>query len=268
VIVVGVPQVLGGHEAVRRLDALLRHPDAEPYTGTGAIDHRGDVALESVTFGYGDDPLLHDVDLRVGRGERVALFGPNGAGKSTIVNLLLGLYRPDEGRVLADGIPYDELDVVSLRRGMGVVLQDPIIFQGSVADNIAYGHPDAGSDEIRRAAEWAMADDFIKALPHGYDSDVGDDGNLLSGGQRQRIAIARALLDRPSLLILDEPTTHLDDAAIGGLLDRLCNFPGMPAVLMVSHDPEVALVAETVYHLRDGRLVRIDHHSDTALATA
>jgi len=213
-IVSGLPLVIGGYEAINRLDSLLEATDAEPYRGgTRVLEHRMSLTLERVTFAYGDEPLLQDIDLHIEPGERVAILGPNGAGKTTIVNLLLGLYRPDAGRVLADGVPYDELDIRALRRRMGVVLQDPIVFPGSIADNIAYGRPGATLDEIRRAGELATADAFVQRLPGGYDTEAGDDGNLLSGGQRQRIAIARALMTKPSLLILDEPTTHLDDAS-------------------------------------------------------
>src|SRR4051812_3042201 len=267
-VVDGFPLVLGGYEAISRLDDLLEAEETEPYRGTRAIEHRGTLALDSVTFSYADEPLLEKVDLRIEAGERVAIFGPNGAGKTTVANLLLGLYRPDSGRVLADGIPYDELDVGALRRRMGVVLQDPVIFPGSIADNIAYGHPGATADDVRRAAEWATADAFVEHMPRGYETPVGDDGNLLSGGQRQRIAVARALVARPSLLVLDEPTTHLDDASIRALMERLCNFPGAPAVLMISHDPEVARVVDTVYHVRSGHVVRIEHRPPAAVATA
>jgi ATP-binding cassette subfamily B protein len=267
-VVSGVPHVLAGQEAVRRLDDLLDADDAEPYDGTTQIDHTGAIELERVSFGYGTEPVLQDLDLRIGPGERVAIFGPNGSGKTTLANLVLGLYRPDGGRLLADGIPYDDLDATHLRRSMGVVLQEPIIFRGSVAENIAYGYPSATAEQICRAAEWAMADAFIEALPHGYDTDVGDEGGLLSGGQRQRIAIARALLARPSLLVLDEPTSHLDEASVAALLARIGDLPGAPAVLLISHDVEVAPAVDTIYHLRRGRLVRAGRTARAALAPA
>jgi ATP-binding cassette subfamily B protein len=138
---------------------------------------------------------------------------------------------------------------------MGVVLQDPVILPGTIAENIAYGRPDATEEEIRQAAEWATAADFVSGLADGYETHVGDEGTLLSGGQRQRIAIARALLSRPVLLILDEPTTHLDDASIRRLMANLKELPGSPTLLLISHDPEVARLAERVHHLRDGALV-------------
>ena len=263
----GVPQVLSGYESVSRLDDLLEAEDEEPYRGSRVVDRPGTIELRGVTFGYGDTPLLRDVDLTIAPGERVAIFGPNGAGKSTLLNLLLGLYRPDKGRLLAGGIPYDELDVSALRRRMGVVLQDPVVFPGSIAENIAYGHPGASPAEVRRAAEWATAASFIEDLPDGYETDAGDEGALISGGQRQRIAIARALVAAPSLLVLDEPTTHLDDASIAALMENLCNFPGAPAVLMISHDPEVARNVDTVHHLRDGQIVRTELTDRPRLAT-
>jgi ATP-binding cassette subfamily B protein/subfamily B ATP-binding cassette protein MsbA len=208
------------------------------------------------------------VSLRIEPGEHAALFGPNGAGKSTVVSLILGLYRPQDGHLAADGVPYGEVDVRGLRRQIGVVLQDPVIFPGTIAGNIAYGRPDATEAEIRAAAELATAAAFIDTLPDGYETQVGDEGGLLSGGQRQRIAIARALIARPALLILDEPTTYLDDRSITRLFHNLLHLEGAPSVLVISHDLEVVRKMDTVHHLRDGALVRTERHREPAAALA
>jgi ABC-type multidrug transport system fused ATPase/permease subunit len=250
-----LPVVLTGYESIARLEDVLAADYPEPYSGTRRLPFHGGVELDDVTFSYGREPLLRDVSLAVGPGEHVALVGPNGAGKSTLVSLVLGLYRPQHGSLLADGVPYDDLDMPALRRRAGVVLQDPVILPGTIAENIAYGRPAATDGEIKQAARWATADDFVSALPEGYTTRVGDEGVLLSGGQRQRIAIARSLLARPVLLILDEPTTHLDDRSIARLMANLRELPGSPTLLLISHDLEVARLAERVYLVRDGMLV-------------
>jgi ATP-binding cassette subfamily B protein len=252
-----IPLVLAGQESVRRLDLVLGAADEPPYAGTRQVPFDGSIDFEAVTFGYGERPVLHDVTLTVEPSRQLTIVGPNGAGKTTLVRLLLGLYRPQSGRVLAAGVPYDELDVAALRRDLGVVLQDPLIFNGTIAENIRAGRPGLSDADVRDAAARATADAFVERLPLGYETHVGDEGALLSGGQRQRVAIARALVTRPRLVILDEPTTHLDDAAIAALLANLRSLPGAPAVVAISHDPEVARHADAVVHLRDGRLVEV-----------
>jgi len=254
-IVVGtVPQVIAGRESIARVETILSAPRREPYRGARRIDFGGAVRLDRVSFGYGSGLVLDDVSVELEAGERVAILGPNGAGKSTLVSLLLGLYRPERGRVLADGVPFDELDLPALRRQIGVVLQDSVVFPGTVAQNIAYGRPGATDEEVRRAASLATVDLFVDELPAGYDTEVGEEGVLLSGGQRQRIALARALLATPALVILDEPTTHLDDAAINRLTANLRSLPGAPTLLVISHDLAVARSLDRVLHLRDGRV--------------
>jgi ABC-type multidrug transport system fused ATPase/permease subunit len=253
-IVSNIPSVVLGYESMVRLDRLLQVTGSEPYVGTRLLDFDGSVSFDGVSFAYDERPVLQDVHLSIAAGERIAVVGPNGAGKSTLVSLLLGLYRPTAGQILADGVPFDELNIRRFRRSVGVVLQDPVIFPGTVSENIAYGRPKATDAEIRGAAASATAAEFIEALPLGYATPVGDEGVGLSGGQRQRVAIARALLARPALLVLDEPTTHLDDAAINVLLQNLRGLPNSPTVIAVSHDPETEAWAERVIHLRDGRI--------------
>jgi ATP-binding cassette subfamily B protein len=198
--------------------------------------------------------VLDGVDLHLEPGERVGLLGPNGAGKSTILSLLLGLYRPWSGRLTADGMPYDELDLDVLRRRLGVVLQDPIIFRGSVFDNVRYGHEAASEEDVLAALDLAGATPFVSALQHGIATQVGDEGELLSGGQRQRLAIARALVRRPALMIFDEPSVHLDESGTQELLQTLGGLAGRPAILVVTHDPVVAGFADRSYLLRSGKV--------------
>jgi ABC-type multidrug transport system fused ATPase/permease subunit len=254
-VLTGFTILLSGYESLERLRALLREEAREPYEGGMELDFGGTIALDHVSFAYGAEPVLRDVSLVVEPGEWVALVGPNGAGKSTIVNLMFGLYRPGEGAVLADGIPLDGVDVHSLRRRIGVVLQDPPLFPGTVRDNIAFGDPGATDEAVERAAAAATAAGFIDELPLGYETPVGDEGELLSGGQRQRIAIARALLREPRLVILDEPSTSLDRHATDALLQNLRALPEAPAVLLVTHDDVVARTAERTIAIRDGRIV-------------
>ena len=257
-IISGFSLVLMGYESLQRLRELLREAAVEPYSGGREIDFQGSVALDRVSFGYGPVPVLHAVSLRLEPREWVALVGPNGAGKSTIVNLMLGLYRAGEGTVLADGLPLDEVDVRSLRRRIGVVLQDPPLFPGTVRENIAFGDPDVSDEDVRRAATAATAAGFIDELPLGYETPVGDEGELLSGGQRQRIALARAMLREPRLLILDEPSTSLDRHATEELLRNLGALPESPTLLLVTHDEVVARAAERTIRIRDGRIVETE----------
>jgi len=248
--------VLAGLQSLPRIEALLAVEEEEPYARGGrALELRGEIALAGVHFAFDAAPVLSEITLTIRASERVALIGPNGAGKSTLVSLLLGLYRPQQGGLRADGVPYDELEMRTLRRQIGVVLQDPVLLAGTIRDNIAYARPEASDADVRAAAEAATAARFIEALPDDYSTAVGDEGVGLSGGQRQRIAIARALLGAPALLILDEPTTYLDEAAVTELMARLVALPQAPTLLLVTHDPQVAVHAERVIELRDGRIV-------------
>jgi ATP-binding cassette, subfamily B, bacterial len=248
------PTVISGTESLARLERILEEEPDETYGGTRSIAFSGGVELRDVSFEYvAGEPVLREVSMEIAPGEVVALLGPNGAGKSTILNLIAGLYKPQQGTVLADGIPLTELDLAVLRRRMGVIVQDPLLFPTSVAENLAFGRPTATTAEIEDAARRAGADRFIKDLPGGYEARIGDEGILLSGGQRQRIALARAMLGAPSLLMLDEPTTHLDATGVDELISSIVNEGG-PGILMVTHDPTVAASAERVVHLRDGRL--------------
>ncbi len=173
------------------------------------------------------------------RGTRVALVGPNGAGKSTVVQLILGNLRPEAGRIYADGNSYEEIDLVRLRRAIGVVMQEPMLFSGTILENITYGCPDADADEVARAARLSTADSFIQRFPNGYQTVVGEHGFLLSGGERQRIALARAFLRRPKLLILDEHTNHLDAQSVSDLFQNLHELDDAPSIRVISHDATV-----------------------------
>jgi ATP-binding cassette, subfamily B, bacterial len=250
----GVPELVAGQEALIKLHGLLYDGEPQPYQGKRAISFTGDVRLAGVSFCYGTHPVLHDVDLQVPAGARVAIVGANGAGKTTLLNLVVGFSRPKTGAVMADGIAYEELDLPGLRRQLGVVMQQQSLFSGTVRENLCFGREGVTSAAMVAAARLALADRFIDALEQGYDTEIGEGGALLSGGERQRLAIARALLGAPKLLILDEPTNHLDADAVACLMVSLAGAPSRPTLLLVSHDPCVVAFADRVYHLESGRL--------------
>jgi ABC-type multidrug transport system fused ATPase/permease subunit len=185
-------------------------------------------------------------------------MGPSGAGKTTLVELVLAIRAPTRGRILADGVPYDEIDLARLRTVIGIVLQDPLLLSGTVRENIVHGDPGAAEGDFHAAVEAAGVDGFVDELEQGYDTPVGDGGQRLSAGQRQRIAIARALIRRPRLLVLDEPTSFLDARSVRAVLDGLAAVTPRPTTLVVTHDAAVAATADRSYWLQAGRLERRD----------
>lgn len=200
-------------------------------------------------------PALRGVDLVVGPGERVALVGPSGAGKSTVAALILALLRPEAGTVRADGVDLTDLDPEAWRRRIGWVPQRPHLFAGTVADNIRLGLPGATDDDVVSAAVAADADRFIRALPAGYATPIGERGMRLSGGQRQRLALARAFLRDPAFLVLDEPTAHLDAESERAVLTAVERLATGRTTLLIAHRPLAAATADRVVRLEDGRVV-------------
>jgi ABC-type multidrug transport system fused ATPase/permease subunit len=251
-IVGAIPNVIAGNESMITLHRFATGAESRPYRGREPLRFSGRIDIDGVDFAYRDAPVVRNAWLTIRPGATVALAGPNGAGKSTLLYLILGFYRPQQGLIRADGVPYDRLDLPTLRRQIGVVMQHPELFAGTVIENITYGEPEASLAEVREAARLALADGFIEALPQGYDTPIGEGGLLLSGGEIQRIAIARALLRRPRLLILDEPTNHLGRPVIRRLLGNLASLPERPALLLISHDREVLARADVVYRVEGG----------------
>ncbi len=224
---------------------------------------RGHVRLEGVTVGYEPgQPVLHNVTLEMLPGERIALVGPTGSGKTTLASLVPRFFDPWEGRVTFDGMDVRDVRLADLRSRISIVLQDPFLLPLSVAENIAYGLPEASLEEIVAAAVAAQADEFIRQLPEGYDTVIGERGATLSGGERQRITIARALLRDAPVLILDEPTSSLDartEALLTEAFDRLMKDR---TTLIIAHRLSTIRDAHRIAVLDDGRLVELGSHDE------
>ena len=219
---------------------------------------RGEIAFEAIDLAYpGRPPLLQGFDLRIRAGETIALTGPNGAGKSTLVHLLLRLLEPDAGRVTVDGVDVRDYRLSALREGIGLVAQQVMLFNASIAENIAYGRADATAAQIEAAARAARAHEFVSALPQGYATVVGDQGVRLSGGQKQRIALARALLKDPPILVLDEATAMFDPQGEAEFIAQCHDVLKQRTVILITHRPASLALADTIYRLQDGVLERL-----------
>jgi ATP-binding cassette subfamily B protein len=244
------------------LDAEEHVEDARDAEELGGV--RGEVRFEHVGFSYGQAnlPTLEDIDLHVAPGELVAIVGPSGAGKSTLLALLSRLYDPDSGTVRIDGHDLRRLRQQSLRRQIGMVLQEAELFNESIMDNIAYGRPEASFFEIQEAARAANAHVFIDRLPDGYATVVGEGGSRLSLGERQRLAIARAILKQPRILVLDEATSALDaetEALVQAALERLVRGR---TTFVVAHRIATVTKADRIVVLRQGRIAEIGSHRE------
>jgi ATP-binding cassette subfamily B protein len=208
--------------------------------------------FEGVSFAYAGRRVLADASLRAGPGETTAVFAANGEGKSTLLALALGLLEPDSGTIALGPNALHDLDLHALRRVTGALPQAPLFLPVSIRENIAYGRPDLDAASIARAAWRAGLEPVLERLPEGIDSPMGEGGHLLSGGERQRVAIARALVHAPTLVVLDEPSNHLDNAAVALLIERLFRAPDRPTILMATHDPRLLAVADSIYDLAAG----------------
>ena len=255
-----------GFGATHWIFELLAREPQMPTSGGRRLDgFAGAVALEHVRFRYPTRPeieALAGVSLAVEPGEIVAFVGRSGAGKSTILNLLLRFYDPVEGRLTIDGHDIRDLDPSWLRQQIGVVMQDPVLFSGSVADNIRYGRADADEPAVIAAADVACAREFIERLPQRFETPIGDRGVQLSGGQRQRLAIARAVLRHPSILILDEATSALDSESEAFVRDALGALDYRPTTLIIAHRLSTVIDVDRVVVLDRGRIVDAGRHDD------
>lgn len=222
----------------------------------------GEIVFDDVSFAYDAQraPVVEHLSLRIAAGERVALVGPSGAGKSTLANLLLRLYEPTSGRILIDGVDIRRYRRASLRRAIGVVLQEPLLFGVSVRENIAYGRPDAPPQAVEAAARAAHAHEFIAELPQGYDTELGERAATLSGGQRQRLCLARALVKEPAILLMDEPTSAVDAASARLIHDAVAQVHAGRTLIVIAHDFADMDRYDRVLVLQGGRVVEAGPH--------
>ena len=224
----------------------------------------GEVVFENLNFRFRPDmaPVLKDVNLKIEPGTFVGIVGQSGSGKSTLMKLLPRLYAPESGRILIDGYDIDKVELYSLRRQIGIVPQDPLLFSGTVSENIALTQPDTGSDEIVAAAKLADAHDFIMSLPSGYSTPVGERGASLSGGQRQRIAIARTLLSNPKLLVMDEATSALDYQTERRVCDNLVSALHDCTVFFITHRLATVRRADVIVVMHLGVVAEVGSHDE------
>jgi ATP-binding cassette, subfamily B, bacterial MsbA len=247
--------------AIDARPTIVNRPGAGPLIAKG-----GAVSFHDVSFAYGEAATLSGVTLDIPAGKKVALVGPSGAGKSTIFNLLLRFYDTERGAIAVDGQDIHSVTLESLRAAIGVVTQEAVLFDESVADNIALGKPGAALGEIKAAARNAAAHDFIEAMPQGYDTKVGEGGLKLSGGQRQRIAIARAMLRNAPILLLDEATSALDAESERQVQDALARLMKGRTTIVIAHRLSTVVDADRIYVLERGRVVQSGSHTELMAA--
>jgi ATP-binding cassette subfamily C protein len=223
------------------------------------------IRLDRVNFAYGEHSVLQEASMTFPAGSFTAIVGPSGAGKTTAVDLVIGLVRPQQGEVYVDDLPLAEIDVRSWRRMIGYVPQETLLLHDTVFINVTLGDRDLTKEDAEQALRAAGAWDFVAAMPRGIRTIVGERGGALSGGQRQRIAIARALVHKPKLLILDEATTALDPTTEAAICETLRDLRGQLTILAISHQPAILEAAERAYRLQDGVATLVVDGSDDGL---
>ncbi len=262
-------EIQAGMAAADRIFSVLDTPSevTSGVQGKTLDKVRGSVELDQVAFEYvAGEPVLRDISLKVDPGEMVALVGSSGGGKSTLIDMIPGFYHPDSGRVLVDGEDIRDLDLGSLRRNMGIVTQEVILFHDTIFNNIAYGLDEVPLEDVRAAARAANADEFIMNLPAGYQTIIGDRGLKLSGGQRQRLSIARAILRNPPILLLDEATSALDtesEQLVQEAIDRLVQHR---TTIVIAHRLSTIQNVDRIYLLEKGRVVQVGTHQELLAA--
>ncbi len=236
----------------------------ERYGSNGKVQEiQGHVEFEAVRFGYDkSNPVLKDITFSAKPGEMIGLVGKSGAGKSTTINLIARFYEPDSGMIKIDGVDYRDLDLQALRRQIGIVLQEPFLFNGTIAENIAYGKPGASFEEVMEAARAANAHNFVLAKPDGYDTMVGERGSKLSGGERQRISIARAILHNPKILILDEATSSVDVETEKQIQEALQHLVAGRTTFAIAHRLSTLRNADRLVVLERGKIAEIGSHEE------
>jgi len=251
--------------AMERIQQLLEIDDIIPQKPNAIKPDKlkGEIAFENISFGYNHETtILKDITLRINSGERIGICGPTGCGKSTVASLIPRFYDPWSGRILIDSIDITDYDLDGLRKQVGFVLQDTLLFYGSIAENIAYGKPAATKEEIINAARLANAEEFILKMPHGYDTLVGERGVTLSGGQRQRIGIARAIIRDSPILVLDEPTAALDSESERLVMDALEKLMTGRTVITITHRLSTISDYDKIFVIRDGRIEEQGTHAE------
>ena len=241
-------------------------PEPEPYSAKGSQpvpELRGDIEFRDVTFGYDPaKPILKDVSLKIEAGEMIGLVGKSGAGKTTLVNLVCRFWDVNQGTVALDSQDVRTLRLEDIRSQIGVVLQEPFLFNASIADNIRYSKPDATFEEVVAAARAANAHEFILGKPDGYDTRVGERGNRLSSGEKQRVSIARAILRNPRLLILDEATSSVDTETEKAIQEALARLVKGRTTLAIAHRLSTLRNADRLIVLEDGKVAEMGTHEE------
>ncbi|GEO78065.1 ABC transporter, ATP-binding protein [Companilactobacillus mindensis DSM 14500] len=246
----------------RRVDEVRSQPDEiQPKDGKTLPGIKKELQIDDVHFSYlPGKEILHGVSISVHKGEMVALVGPTGSGKTTVMNLLNRFYDVDSGKITIDGTDIREFSLQNLRKNVGIVLQDPQLFSGTIADNIRFGDPNANMDQVIDAAKQANIHDFIMSLPKGYETEVSDEQSVFSAGQKQLMSIARTILTNPQLLILDEATSNVDtvtEANIQAAMDRV--IQGRTS-FVIAHRLKTILNADKIVVLKDGNIIEQGNH--------
>ncbi|MBI2914475.1 MAG: ABC transporter ATP-binding protein [Firmicutes bacterium] len=249
--------------AHRIFEVLDSEPEVTEKSDVVKIDIKGDIEFDHVSFGYEQHiPVLRDINLKIHAGEMIGIVGPSGSGKTTIINLICRFYDPDEGAVRIDGVDLRNIHKGCLRNQIGLVLQEPFLFRGTVAENIAYGRPDTTIEEIMDAAKAANAHDFIIRFPDGYNTRLGESGSGLSGGERQRVSIARALLCNPKILILDEATSSVDTESERAIQDALSVLTKGRTTIAIAHRLSTLKNSDRILVVEDGRMREMGTHDE------
>ena len=256
-------QLTKGAASLTRIEEILHEPVtiADPASPAAVSRLRGNLEFAAVSFAYGDNPALRDVTVNIPAGTVCALVGPSGAGKTTFANLVPRFYEAGAGAVRIDGLDIRTMRLADLRRNIALVSQEPVLFNDTIYNNLALGREHASREDILAAAVSAQADDFIRTLPKGYDTIVGERGALLSGGQKQRVAIARAFLRNAPILILDEATSALDSDSEAAVQDALRQLVIGKTVLIIAHRFSTIRDASLILVFDQGRIVAQGDHA-------